>query len=148
MRLPTGCVALAGEEVILNLVRALVSIRLKTYGCCVGHLDGNRHLHPWVSYATSFRTKIIALERMLELYNKNHLITWGMRYGMLSPYPFVDDRVDIMTNCCQDNRRQVTEEQLRAYQATVPALAEFIFMHRGDEGIVDLVLMDIIPSRV
>lgn len=124
------------DEKIRDLVRALRVIRVKTNASCEGHLNRNCHQHPWVGFNPFSFAKIRALEYLVEKYNKTHKIRWQVDGSWLRPITFNE-----FCQSCSGIGRMLTEQELVRLQQSAASLARYIFSHRTQRAIRDLILI-------
>ena len=126
------------EDGIANLVRALQAIRVGTHASCEGHLD-HGHKHPWVGFNPFSIAKIVALKHLVNGYNEEHEIEWTVDKNWLSTNAY-------QYACCEyvhnpDERKRMSRNRLRILQESADQLANYIFDHRKDDDIKELILI-------
>jgi hypothetical protein len=145
------------DSEIANLVRALIYLNIGTEGCCQGHLDSNRHSHPWVSFELAEQENIAVLTYLVGQYNQKSKIQWQVSqppperglsdyltriyaqigYGMLHPSTWSDHfRCCLGEDCGKPvpkHIKNITPVQLKTLQMSSKQLANYIFQNRVNQ---------------
>ena len=125
------------EGGIKNLVRALQVIRVDTEASCEGHLD-HGHKHPWVGINPFSFAKISALKHIVKGYNQAHRIKWQVSEP---PNRLLPSDEEMPYTCCGDYKGRMTKRLLKRLQESADELASYVFDHRADEEIKELILI-------
>jgi hypothetical protein len=118
---------------VQGLVLGLTSIGVDTHASCEGHLDRSHH-HPWVGFNPFSYAKIGALEYLVKEYNHTHDIKWEVDMNWLRP------TMSKGFLCCIGKKR-ISEKELKRLQGSADGLGRFIFYHRKDKKIRELLLI-------
>ena len=132
------------DDRIQNLVRALRSIDVPTEGSCEGHLDMDKHQHPWVTFSPLYVFKRKALSHLVDGYNQENDIRWYVNESSVQPLTHID-----LLTCCNTetdfipyNQRgplKIPGEVLGRLQNDSDILADYIFNNRKNSVVRELV---------
>ena len=100
---------------IRSLLGAVLTLGLRTAGCCEGHLEGDSFIHPypWVSFHSHHcGNNFGILYRVLDSYNRDHQIRWIFRDSELELRPM---------------HEALDKGMLKDLQRSANSLADYIF---------------------
>lgn len=123
---------------VASLVMALGSIRVGTKSSCEGHLDPHKHRHPWVGFNPFSYLKIGALQQLVDGYNEGHEIKWSVHENWLTTHAYQYVCCEYANN--KNERKRMSRVRLVRLQESAEELAHYIFDHRQDEDIRELIL--------
>lgn len=145
------------ETEIANLVRALISIRVDTTSSCEGHCEFGRSDFPWVSINPFRFAKNTALRHLIEKYNATYEIKWELlpdnyeaytlNNGSIIFFPYYKGFPHYVRDPVRDSDSLSPDPYLLQgkgislfeLQRSANSLAKYIFEHRQDEDIANLV---------
>lgn len=126
------------DKNVANLVKALTAIKLQTVASCEGHLDDERHGHPWVGFNPFSVAKVAALQILIGKYNLHtSRVSWQADNGWLRPVA-TGDGLCICSDGGFSIRSNITSFKLQKMQDDGEDLSKFIFDHRQDSSIIRL----------